>query len=62
VKRKIGSLTFEVVEVPAEEGTCEDMLDFLAELLVRRWLEQKGQEDDDARSCDLRNSNNPSQA
>ena len=58
MKRKIDTLSFEVVEVPPPEGSLDALLDFIADLLVRKWMEER--EDEDARCSDLRSSNNPS--
>ena len=60
MKKKTDNLTFEVVEVPSKEGSLDDLLNFVADLLVRKWMEKR--EDEDARNCDLRSSNNSGQA
>lgn len=51
------SLRFEIVEVPARQGRFDELLDFVADLLIRKWMEER--EDEDARCCGLRSSNNP---
>ena len=35
------SLTFKVVEVPAEKSSTDDLLDFIADILVRKWMEEE---------------------
>ena len=46
--RRVNSrnLSFEVVEVPAQEGALDDLLDSVVDLLVRKWIE-KGEEKDE---------------
>lgn len=41
-KRK--SLKFEVVEVPAPEGSLDDLLDFVADLVVKKWMEDNSEQ------------------
>lgn len=41
MKRKAENLAFEVIEVPAEDGAFDDLLDFIADLLIRKWMEDQ---------------------
>ena len=54
MKKRTNSLSFEVVEVPAPEGAVDDLLDFIVDLVIRKRIEKR--EDEDARSCGLRSS------
>jgi len=41
IKRPTNDLSFETIEVPAEEGAFDDLLDFIADLMVRKWMEDQ---------------------
>ena len=49
MKKKADKLSYEVVEVPAEEGSLCDLLDVIAELLVGKWMEEKDRQDKNRR-------------
>ena len=41
MRKKIENLSSKITEVPPEGGSLSDLLDFLADLLIRKWMEEQ---------------------
>lgn len=64
MKKRSDHVRFEVVQIPAPEGSLDDLLDFVADLLVKKWMKEKqamdakGNEIDDSNKR-MRSNNAP---